>query len=437
MSASINSELLPKQVAQRIAKDLVVSSAPTKYGAGNEIEVLITTIENQNDIIATFPFAYYYQNIAGFPNEKHTYPQCTHLDFQGKLNKWQSDIEAETFATLDTTRSVMVSLSTGMGKTIFAIYIACKLKLRCVILCHRLTIISQWESSIARVCPAARIQIVGTKTKILDNTDFIIMNVTTVAKRDSTDFRDFGLLVVDEAHVFCTANCVQAMLKFQPRYLVGLTATPERTDKLHCISELFFGPNIITRKLYRMFNAYIYRTGFTPDKKYTHSGDLDWNSVLESQCGDKKRNKLIVDCARFFASRNILILCKRVDQVKYIHKCLVELGENTDFFTGSQTDFKYECRVLVSTFSKSGVGFSYDKLDMMIVGSDVLEGIIQYLGRVIRREDVIPIIVDFEDNDCTLKKHLKARRECYLTTGAEIKKLEKSFPEFVEFAGVK
>ena len=119
---------------------------------------------------------------------------------------------------------------------------------------------------------------------------------------------------------------------------------------------------------------------------------MDWNSVLQSQTMDVKRNEIIVNIVKMFKERNFLILSKRVDQVKYLVKRLLEEGEDVTSLVGVKKHFDYSSRILVATVQKAGVGFDHPKLDSLIIASDVQEYFIQYLGRVFRVEDNVHYI---------------------------------------------
>jgi superfamily II DNA or RNA helicase len=245
------------------------------------------------------------------------------------------------------------------------------------------------------------------------------------------DFDDIGVVIVDEAHTICTENLSKGLFWFQPRYLIALTATPHRTDGLSKVLELFFGPEIIERKLYRPFNVYLLKTNFNIDAKLTKQGKLDWNSVLKCQCLNPNRNQMIINIVEFFKSRNILILCKSVAQSKLLFQELLSINQSVDMFVASQKKFNHSSRILISTFSKTGVGFDHPKLDMLIIASDVEEGIEQYMGRIFRRDNTTPIIVDIVDNFRPLYNHYLTRRKLYLSTGAEIQDFNKCFSHIV------
>ena len=74
-----------------------------------------------------------------------------------------------------------------------------------------------------------------------------------------------------------------------------------------------------------------------------------------------ERNKKLVDIIRYFKTRNFLVLCKRIDQASIIKKMLKDKGEDVDIFTGTSRKFNRDSRILISTYSKTGVGSSMYK----------------------------------------------------------------------------
>lgn len=454
MACDIISSRLNIQTRKKICEELKVVPKETVYGKQEDILVFtvteITETESSDgeftninfedekkvkEYSISIPFSYYKNNISEildyeYPNEDLDYPR-TSYNFIGNLNTIQNEIKEETYDILNRNRSILISLYCGAGKTFYTIFLASKLKYKTLVLCHRINLIEQWEYSINKTCPDAKVQVLDSRTKIDTTCDFFIMNVTNVCKIPRKDFKFIGLLVADEAHTFCTDNITQSLLWFRPKYLIGLTATPERTDGKSKILDLFFGTERIIRKLYRPFNVYVVNTEFKPTTRVTKMGKLDWHSVLESQSNDSHRNTLIVKIILFFKTRNFLVLCKRRDQADLLIKLLKNNNEtDVDIYTGTSKKFNRDSRILISTYSKSGVGFDHPKLDALIIASDVEEGIEQYIGRVFRREDVVPIIFDILDKMHVLFKHYMSRRNIYKSIGGDVKDFYRYFPEF-------
>lgn len=417
---------------EQMVKDLSIKAIPKQgkksFGGTSNYSYDVYRIIDDK---VTIPFSYCYQNSIPPFNESIKYPKMD-TSFKLELFDRQKSIKAETFKILNETRSIVLSLFTGWGKTLYSIYLACKIGLKTIIFCHRAILIKQWESSIIKACGKdVKIQVIKTRGKIDKDADFYIANITTIPKRDNIEeFSHIGLVIIDEAHTTVTENYSKAFTYVFPKYLIGLTATPVRSDGKDRVIELYCGPHIIFKPLQSVYNVYTVKTGFKPEVKQTAAGVLDWNSVLSSQSKDEGRNKLLVDLCRYFSRRNILVLCKLKDHCRLLCQALKKYGVDADMFMGSDEIVNYNCRVLVCTYSKSGVGFDHPKLDMLLMAADVEEGWIQYLGRVFRREWQCPIIVDPSDAFFPLMKHAKTRYEIYEESGGQIKKLENYFPAF-------
>ena len=64
------------------------------------------------------------------------------------------------------------------------------------------------------------------------------------------------------------------------------------------------------------------------------------------------------------------------------------------------------------------------------MASDIQAYFIQYLGRVFRRKDVIPIVFDIVDKNPILERHFKVRRATYLEHGGGVRDFSDAFPDF-------
>ena len=346
--------------------------------------------------------------------EEYTNINC---NFSGSLRPLQKQVKKEAIEQLNKFGTCILSLYTGAGKTITSINIACKIGLKCVIICHRLILIDQWKDAINAVVKCARVQIIKSKAEIKPNIDFYIVNAQNVPKWERGTFDDIGFVIVDEVHLISTERLSESFNYIQPRYFIGLSATPYRKDGLDVLLDIYFGKNKIFRKMYREHYAIKCFTSYEVEYSLAENGKINWNSLLEWQTSCVDRNELIVSIVKFFKDRNFLILSKRVKQVEYLVKRLEEEGESVTSLVGIKKFFDYKSRVLVATVQKAGVGFDHKKLDSLILASDVEEYFIQYLGRVFRVEHTKPIIFDMVDNLRTLSKHYSTRKNVYREHG--------------------
>jgi superfamily II DNA or RNA helicase len=371
-----------------------------------------------------------YSESVGLPIEEQKYAELSTTSTEFKLRDYQLEVEREMDGVFHHYKSILLSLHCGWGKSYFAILYALKMGLRTLVAVFRNTLIDQWKESILNVNPELKVQVLENRTPKQD-ADFYIILGENLANRPIDEFSDVGVFICDEAHTFCSPSVSKSLLRIQPKFCISLTATPFRQDKLDHVLQLHFGEAMITRRMYRNYNVYKLKTKFKPVVQMTAMGRMDWNAVIDSQCGNTERNEMIVRLCRYFANRNILILSKRVElQGKYLFRRLQEVGESVGLFMGSMKKYNKEARILVATGSKAGTGFDHPKMDMLILASDTESLYDQYLGRVMRRQDTCPIIVDIVDNLSVFTSHYNTRLLSYIKTGGEVKEFVKCFPEF-------
>jgi superfamily II DNA or RNA helicase len=296
--------------------------------------------------------------------------------------------------------------------------------LKTLIIVHRLVLIEQWIESIKKFCENATYSVIKPKYKKQDlDADFLIVNAINVEKIGEEAFRDIGLLVVDEIHTIATETLSKSLYYITPRYLIGLSATPNRPDGMDVLLDIYFGEDRITRKLFRKHLVYQMNTGLEPDIKLSQNGNVDWSSIIDFQSNTIERNEMIIDIVKKHKDRYFLILGKRISQAEYLIKRLKDEGETVTSLIGDENKYDEKARILIATYQKCGVGFSHDILNALILACDVEEYFIQYLGRVMRTEEVEPIIFDLVDDNKTLKRHFSTRKKVYMESGGVIKKL--------------
>lgn len=391
------------------------------------------TIIQPYDVTEThgyIPFAYARTCPGGpFPRPSRDEFDTISCKFAGSLRPLQKEIKSETLSLLNKYGSAIVALFCGGGKTALSIYIATKIKLPTIIITHRIVLINQWKEALKKFCPDAKVQVLTTKSAMKE-CDFYIMNATNVPKHDRKFYKRIGNVIIDECHLIMAEGLSRCMQQLVPRYVLGLSATPYREDGLNILLDLFFGKRQVFRKLSRKHASYKIKTSFVPTVELARNGRVNWGVVLDSQANDTKRNEMIIRIVKYFPDRVFLILCKRVDQGKYLVQKLLENGEDVTSLIGKQQTYEQKSRILVGTASKAGTGFDHPRLDAMILASDIQAYFIQYLGRVLRREDVVPLIFDIVDKNPILEKHYKVRRSVYLEHGGQVKDFGTEFPDF-------
>lgn len=153
-------------------------------------------------------------------------------------------IQHEALAALAHTRNEgyqrgLVVLATGLGKTWLAAFDAEQIGARRVLfVAHREEILNQAADTFVRIRPRARVgfymgQIRDTKV------DVLCASVQTLGRNAHLERfspQHFDYIVVDEFHHAAAPTYRRLLAHFAPQFLLGLTATPDRTDQSDILS---------------------------------------------------------------------------------------------------------------------------------------------------------------------------------------------------------
>lgn len=165
--------------------------------------------------------------------------------------------QAEALIALANTRLAkqskgLIVLATGMGKTWLAAFDVLQFNAKKVLfVAHREEILIQAERTFRTLLPQSITGHFNAKTKVID-ADIVFASIQTLGKPEylnQLDQTHFDYVIVDEFHHAGAVSYRLLLNHFTPQFLLGLTATPERTDQADilslCDNNLVFERNII------------------------------------------------------------------------------------------------------------------------------------------------------------------------------------------------
>ena len=148
-------------------------------------------------------------------------------------------IEAVIYAKNRGVTRQLICLPTGTGKTVTFAALAKELRTPTLIIAHREELIQQAKNKVELVWPEASVGVVMGENNEFDR-DVVIASIQTVCRdkrlRDLYS-RNFGLIVIDEAHHATSDSYLKVisslgfMAENPNKTLVGVTATAARADK--------------------------------------------------------------------------------------------------------------------------------------------------------------------------------------------------------------
>lgn len=320
---------------------------------------------------------------------------------------------------LSANHAVLLALPTGFGKTTLGIKLSCHLGLKTLILCHISIVNKRWLADYQKLT-GLQVQLVKGK-KLDPKADVYIMGVLKAKSFSRQDFSDIGTVIFDEAHIASMTAFTETLFLLQPKYLIGLSATPFRTDGMDGLFNPFFGNDFIYRKEIKNFTIYKVCTPFVPDIEFKKIGNqlrLDWTTAVNSLAYNPKRQDFVAELAvKNYKEHRILILTDRTELANQLYKkCRALLGitnkkdSTVQLLVGKTSTYDKDCRILIAGMKKAGVGFDDDTLTMLIMASDTQQ-IIQYEGRIRTSNNVIYHLVD---NCSTCENHWNVCQEWYV-----------------------
>lgn len=307
--------------------------------------------------------------------------------------------------------------ATGVGKTITAATDAKAVGGRTLFLVNALKLASQAKETFAKVWPEATLgEYTGSQK---DMTQTVIFATVQSISKDLEKFSptDFDYLIVDECH-HAAANTYQKIFTyFHPKFILGLTATPERSDGEDML-ELF--QNVAHKMDLKIA---VERGVLVPIRCIRVKTNIDLTDVringikynsqdLESKLFIPERNQLIVDTyLKYVNGKKTVIFCASVDHAAEIAKLLRDNGVKAEAVSGRDRvevrekilkDYETGSTNVLCACDLLNEGWDSPHTTVLFMARPTMSKTIylQQLGRGTRRcpgkEDLL--VIDFVDN---------------------------------------
>ena len=362
-------------------------------------------------------------------------PKGIRIVFEGKLFPQQ---KTALNKILDHEHGILVA-PPGSGKTVIACAIIAKRKTPALILVNRQTLLDQWLVRFQEFLGLQKKEIGqwrGTRKKATGRIDIAMIQTLANHENPKAFFREYGLVIIDECH-HIPAVTLEALLKeCGSKFILGLTATPERKDRLERLLYQQCGP--IRYELEAGVPGQLDRQVFvrtTPFSALTDDGGpLPLHLTWERMTGHRERNELIVEdiLAAIHENRAPMVLSDRKEHLESLCGLLLEanLGDGAVFriVDGSLSSRQRQQIIdsfidalaarqpacLFATSSLLGEGFDLPVLDTLVLAMPIsFKGrLIQYAGRLHRTSPGKSkvIIYDYLDEQMALTMSMYRRR---------------------------
>lgn len=398
-------------------------------------ESLKFPVYQENDEYVSVP-KFYGIKKCGVPDiNKEIKGQKIKIKFKGDLRPMQKEIVNTVIPHIQKNDGGVLCLPCAAGKTVLALYLASLFKVKTLVIVHKTFLLNQWKER-AEEFTNASLGIIQQNKVDIDGKDIVIGMLQSIAKDkyDSNVFRDFGLVIFDEAHHAPSQYFSKALPMIASKLTIGLSATPKRADRLEKILYWYFG-DIMYRAAVEennkvLVNIVNYDIEHEKFKEYLmYTGDVNRPKTINKLTTIGRRNKFIIDLVEEVLQedeRKILILSDRIEHLETLKKRLDEREiTTTDFYIGGMKqkalDVAKNAQVIFASYGMAAEGLDIPSLNTLFMVTSRKE-VEQAVGRVVRKinPNVRPMIYDFTDQLPSFVNQGRHRRKLYKKMGFEV-----------------
>lgn len=245
----------------------------------------------------------------------------------------------------DEPRALLVS-ATGTGKTYLSAFdvVACKPR-KVLFLAHRQRILEASKQSFEQILGSSySLCIYSPGARTMQPGCLFAMCSTLVHHLDEFDPKEFDYIVIDEAHRTGSAGYQRIMDYFTPRFYLGMTATPTRTDGYDVFSlfnhVIAFQISLQDALANNMLAPFHY---FGIADLRINDEDIEDSSLFAKLTSDERVKHIISKIEEYTvkkSKRRGLVFCNRNDEASELAIKFNEYGYRTCALSGSDNDDK-------------------------------------------------------------------------------------------------
>ena len=378
----------------------------------------------------------------------------------------------------------LICVPCGYGKTFMAIWLACQLKKRFLVVVHQEFLMEQWRKELEGSVPGIRIGILqgskaqtglmepreltiaelkerlrghglkvgGTRPELLARLravepaeepaeyDCCICMLQTVASRDwpLDTFTGFGFTIFDECHHLGAEHFSKALMSIQTKHMLGLSATPERIDGLDDVFQWFIGPiryQIKVREADDSVEVKVIKfTSADPayaDEPTDARGEVSRSRLCNQLAEYAPRTKAIADELEpaLKEGRKLLVLSDRrghleAFEAEFKARGFTSIGYYVGGMKAEARDESATEKIILATFALAAEGMNVRDLNTVALVTPKSR-IEQAVGRIFRlkkeERQFAPVIYDIHDTHSCLQGQYKKRIAFYKQCAYTIK----------------
>lgn len=350
------------------------------------------------------------------------------LDFARELRDYQENIVQTYLQHVSSGKGGgILEVPCGRGKTVIALNIISKIRKKSLILVHKEFLMNQWIERIEEFLPGARIGKIQAQICDIDQKDIVIGMIQTMYNKtfEQSVYSQFGMTIIDEVHRIGSEEFSKTLLKTITPYMLGISATVERKDKLTNLLYMFIGPKIYSEQRANEDPVCVRGIQYvTQDEdfnsvEYDYRGNTKFSSMIVKLCDYGPRSDFIVRVVKDLLEEKpdgqIMILAHNKSLLKYLHdsidaKKIASVGYYIGGMKQKDLQITETKQIVIATYAMAAEALDIKTLSTLIMATPKTD-ITQSVGRILRMKHENPIVVDIVDgHECFQKQWLQRKR---------------------------
>jgi len=375
----------------------------------------------------------------GLPNTTDISPGLNiSLSFSKSLRDYQTDIANIYINHVNTPivpnsnfngNGAILQVKTGAGKTVIALNILSILSTKTLIIVHKEFLLNQWVERINEFLPGAKIGKIQASVCDVHDKDIVIGMLQTLYSRtfDSSIYSQFGFTIIDEVHRIGSEQFSKALFKCVSPYMLGISATVDRKDKLTNLLYMFIGDRIYQDNNRDTDNVIVRSINFISNDSdfnlvdYDFRGNPKYSTMISKLSNFGPRSDFIVSIANHLIIENpnkqIMILAHNRSLLTYLFNSISHIQfASVGFYVGGmkQDDLKISetKQIVLATYAMAAEALDIKTLSTLIMATPKTD-ITQSIGRILRVKGNNPLVIDIIDSHDPFQKQWLQRKRYY------------------------
>jgi len=325
------------------------------------------------------------------------------------------------------TDTCFINALVGWGKTFTALHIARKWGQKTLVITHTTALRDQWYEEIGALFGISP-GVIGSGSFDIEDHFIVVGNVQSIVKNLDKINKEFGTIILDEAHHCPATTFSQTIDSFHARYRLALSGTMQRKDGKHVLFQDYFGTTIFKPEQANTINPVVHLVKSNIALKH----NVPWVEKINELTQSEYYRRYISALATYHIQHGHSVLVV-ADRVEFLEKVKEYVGETCLLVTGD-TSFEERQYAKEQILSKAKMciagsrqifseGISINILSCVILAvpmsnDSLLE---QIVGRIMRPHPgkLDPIVVDIQFSGWADKKQNTDRLGLYMKKGWE------------------